>query len=107
MGRPPDHFGAVEIKTHDDRHFFEVTIFPGGIDLDALCVQLYANSFPGGRAVIEEMIPQSSFPDSDGVQIYAASVDASRPASDYTPRIIARHPDAQVPLEANQIHWQH
>jgi starch phosphorylase len=99
-------FGAVEIKTHDDRHFFEVKIFPGGVDLAGLSVQLYANSVTAGNAVIEEMIPQSGVPDSDGTQMYAASVAASRPAGDYTPRIIARHPDAFVPLEANQIIWQ-
>ena len=99
------HFGAVEFKTHDDRHFFEVKIYPGGADPTGLSVQLYANSF-AGAAVIEEMIPHNSLPDSDGAHIYAASVDASRPASDYTPRIIARHPDALVPLEANQILWQ-
>ena len=100
------HFGAVEIKTHDNRHFFEVKIFPGGVDPTGLRVQLYANSFAAGAAVIEEMIPDNSLPDSDGARIYAASVDISRPASDYTPRIIARHPDALVPLEANQILWQ-
>jgi starch phosphorylase len=99
------HFGSVEIQTHDDRHFFEVKIYPGGADPTGLSVQLYANSF-AGAAVIEEMIPHNSLPDSDGAHIYAASVDASRPASDYTPRIIARHPDALVPLEANQILWQ-
>lgn len=100
------HFSAVDIKTHDDRHFFEVKIFPGGVDLAGLGVQLYANSFATGNAVIEEMIPHSSVPDSGGGQIYAASVGASRPAGDYTPRIIPRHPDAFVPLEANEIIWQ-
>jgi len=99
-------FGAVDIKTHDDRHFFDVKIFPGEVGLDGLRVQLYANSSAAGRAVIEEMIPHSSIPDSDGGQIYAASVSASRPAGDYTPRIIPRHPDALIPLEANQIIWQ-
>ena len=99
-------FGTVDIKTHDDRHFFEAKIFPGEVDPTWLSVQLYANSFAAGNAVIEEMIPHNSVPDSDGAHIYAASVDTSRPASDYTPRIIACHPDALVPLEANQILWQ-
>jgi glycogen phosphorylase len=100
------HFGAVDIKTHDDRHFFDVKIFPGRVDPTGLSVQLYANSSAVGNAVIEEMIPQSSVPDSDGGQTYVASVGASRPPGDYTPRIIARHPAALVPLEANQILWQ-
>jgi starch phosphorylase len=99
------HFGAVDIKAHDDRHFFEVKIFSGGVDLAGLRVQLYANSFATGNSIIEEMIPHSTVPDSDGGQIYATSVDASRPAGDFTPRIIAHRPDAFVPLEANQILW--
>ncbi len=100
------HFGGVEVKTHDDRHLFEVRVIPGGVDPTGLSVQLYANSDTTGNAVIEEMIAHSNAPESDGDRIYTASVSASRPASDYTPRIIARHPDAFVPLEANQILWQ-
>ena len=99
-------FGSVDIKTHDERHFFDVKIFPGGVDLAGLRVQLYANSVTAGNAVIEEMIPRSSIPDSDEAQIFAASVSACRPAGDYTPRIIPHHPEALIPLEANQILWQ-
>jgi glycogen phosphorylase len=33
-------------------------------------------------------------------------VPASRPATDYTPRLVPYHPDARVPLEANEILWQ-
>jgi starch phosphorylase len=44
--------------------------------------------------------------DSPGMFIYLAQVSASRPASDYTARIIPHHPNASVPLEARQILWQ-
>lgn len=37
---------------------------------------------------------------------YSVSVPASRPAADYTPRLIPHHPDAFVPLEAPEILWQ-
>ena len=36
---------------------------------------------------------------------YLARVPAERPASDYTARLIPRHDDACVPLEAPQILW--
>jgi starch phosphorylase len=45
-------------------------------------------------------------PDSPGVLTYSAHVSATRPASDYTARIIPHHPNASVPLEAEQIIWQ-
>jgi starch phosphorylase len=37
---------------------------------------------------------------------YSAQVSASRPASDYTVRIVPHHSSALVPLEASQIIWQ-
>jgi starch phosphorylase len=39
--------------------------------------------------------------------LYIASVPSSRPASDYTVRIVPAHSAANVPLEAAQILWQH
>ncbi len=41
---------------------------------------------------------------SDG-GVYRASVPASRPARDYTPRIVPHHPEARVPMEVAQIQW--
>jgi hypothetical protein len=34
-------------------------------------------------------------------------VDADRPASDYTPRVIPRCPGVSVPIEAPYILWPH
>ena len=36
---------------------------------------------------------------------YVGRVPASRPASDYTPRVIPHHDAARVPLEAPWILW--
>jgi glycogen phosphorylase len=38
--------------------------------------------------------------------IYAAEVPSSRPAGDYTARIVPAFADVHVPLEAKQILWQ-
>ena len=37
--------------------------------------------------------------------LFTARVPATRPASEYTPRIIPYHPDAVVLLEATQVLW--
>ncbi|MFW6681918.1 hypothetical protein [Komagataeibacter intermedius] len=42
----------------------------------------------------------------DGSVAYGAEVDASRPATDYTPRVTGFHPDMSIPLEAAFIAWQ-
>jgi starch phosphorylase len=99
-------FGAVEIETHDGQHFFQVKVFPGNLNPDQLTVELYADSVQGGRPVLEVMIAPKPSADAPGVLTYSAHVSATRPASDYTARIIPHHPNASVPLEARQILWQ-
>jgi hypothetical protein len=41
-----------------------------------------------------------------GAQIYSVDTPVTRPASEYNPRIIPRHANAAVPLEASEILWQ-
>jgi starch phosphorylase len=99
-------FGAVSIETHEGRHFFRVQVFPGGLNPDELKVELYADSVQGGDPALEAMTTCKTCPDSQGELIYSAVVSATRPASDYTPRVIPYHPNAAVPLEVQQILWQ-
>ena len=98
--------GAVGITTHDGQHFFQVDVLPGNLNPDQLTVELYADSIQGGQPVREVMNAPKSSPDSPGVLTYSAHVSATHPASDYTARIIPHHPNASVPLEAEQIVWQ-
>ena len=100
------HFGSVRIESHDGQHFFEVEVSPGILTLDQLQIELYADSVLGGKPAIEVMTESILLADSPGVFIYSAQVPATRPASDYTARIIPHHPNASVPLEAGQILWQ-
>jgi starch phosphorylase len=100
-------FGAVGIETHDGQHFFQVEVLPGNLNQDQLTVELYADSVQEGEPAIEVMIAPKPSADSPGMFIYVAQVPATRPASDYTVRIIPHHPNASVPLEARQILWQH
>ena len=100
------HFGTMEIETRDGQHFFQVEVFPGALTLDQLQVELYADSAQGGKAVVEVMTAPEPRADSPGAFIFSAQVSATRPASDYTVRIIPHHPNASVPLEAGQILWQ-
>jgi starch phosphorylase len=99
-------FGAVEIETHDGQHFFQVEVLPGNLSPDQLQVELYADSVDGGKPALEVMPAPEPRADSHGVLTYSAHVPATRPASDYTARIIPHHTNASVPLEAEQILWQ-
>jgi starch phosphorylase len=99
-------FGAVRIETHDGQHFFQVEVLSGNLNPDQLTVELYADSVQGGQPVLEVMIAPKPSADSPAVMTYSAQMSATRPASDYTARIIPHHPNASVPLEARQILWQ-
>jgi starch phosphorylase len=99
-------FGTLGIETHDGQHFFQVKVLPGNLNPDQLTVELYADSVQAGKPAIEAMTAPEPSPDSPGVLTYSAHVSATRPASDYTVRIIPLHPNASVPLEAEQIIWQ-
>ncbi|MGC2657716.1 MAG: alpha-glucan family phosphorylase [Bryobacteraceae bacterium] len=98
-------FGAMSIKTHDGRHFFQVQVFPGDVNPNELKVELYAEPVQQGASALEAMTPCKVCADSSGAHIFSAHVSATRPVSDYTPRIIAHHANASV-LEADQILWQ-
>ena len=43
----------------------------------------------------------------EGWMKYSATVPDSRPAGDYTPRIVPKNADLAVPLEYRRILWQH
>jgi starch phosphorylase len=99
-------FGSMEVATHNGQHFLQVEVFPGNLNPDQLTVELYADSIPGSEPAIEPMTAAAPRADSSGWLVYSAQIPASRPASDYTARIIPHHPNASVPLEAEQVLWQ-
>ena len=45
------------------------------------------------------------FPGAVNGGLYRVEMDAARPVSDYTPRVVAQHPNARVPIEAWPITW--
>jgi starch phosphorylase len=100
-------FGAVGIETHDGQHFFRVEISTGALTRDQLQVELYADPVQGKSVCFEVMNPSGPSPDTPDSYTYSAQVSATRSASDYTTRIVPHHLNALVPLEADQIAWQH
>jgi starch phosphorylase len=93
--------GPVRVETHDGHHFFTVQVSPGGLAIGDIKVELYAMP-----SVIELMTPAGNSATSSGPVTYSAKVAATRPASDYTPRVIPNHPAVAVPLETSHILWQ-
>jgi glycogen phosphorylase len=99
-------FGQVQVETAGQSHAFEVQVFLDEIDPAALRIELSADGGSSGPPVRQEMSRLRRLVGSVNGYVYGASVPARRPATDYTPRIVPHHPNARVPLEANEILWQ-
>jgi starch phosphorylase len=83
-----------------------VQVLPGALKPDEIKVELYTDSVQGEGPSLAAMTACKACVDSNGALIYSAQVSATRPASDYTARIIPYHANASLPLEAEQILWQ-
>lgn len=102
---PKLRFGPLRIEAEGDRSLFDVQVYLDELDRDAIRVELYADAVEGGAPIRQEMIRGESLIAAGNAYHYSASVPASRPSGDFTPRIIPCHPDAVIPLESAQILW--
>jgi glycogen phosphorylase len=59
----------------------------------------------GSEPVRQEMTRGELLTGSMNAYSYTAAVPASRPASDFTPRIVPWYPNASTPLEVQEILW--
>jgi len=99
-------FGAVKVETDGTRHAFEVQLSVHDLDPEAVRVELYADGINGDRPVRQEMTHVRRLEGADGRCVYIAQVPATRPATDYTARVIPHHDGVAIPLEAARILWQ-
>jgi len=99
-------FGAVRVDTRAGQHHFAVELALGGLDPEAVQVELYAEALDGGAPLRQTMAREGEVAPPGSGFVYGGQVPASRPALDYTPRLVPRHALAQVPLEASWILWQ-
>jgi starch phosphorylase len=99
------HFGDVSSETKDGQHQFKVQVNPGGLRADQFKVELYASPIETNDG--PEILNASAFcTDAAGALLYSVSCPATRPAAEYTARIVPAYTGASVPLEASQILWQ-
>jgi starch phosphorylase len=100
------HFGQASVESANGLHQFRVQLYLNGIDSNAVRVEICAEGGGRGdpeRIPMERVAPLSACADG---YLYSARVSSVRPASDYTVRAIASHPDAAIPNEARLIIWQ-
>ena len=99
-------FGDLRVETHADHHVFEVETFLDDLDPNVVRVELFADGMNGGDPIRLEMKCAGPFPDAYRRCIYHATVPTTRPAGDYTVRVVPQLSGAAVPLECQRILWQ-
>jgi starch phosphorylase len=99
-------FGAMKVETKDAQHVFEVQLFLDDLDLESVRVEMFADGTGDDHAECHEMKRINQQPGTDAGHVYGAKVPATRPAADYTARLIPHHEGVAVPLETANILWQ-
>jgi starch phosphorylase len=100
------HFGEVKVETKGKQHVYEVQVYLNDLDPESVCVELYADGMNGSAPVWQKMKLVRQPAAADGSCVYRAQVPASRPATDYTARVIPYYDCIAVPLEEAHILWQ-
>ncbi len=101
------HFGDVRTETLEGQHQFEVQLFLNEINSEMVRVELYADGINSDTFELQVMKLKQKMQDMKKPNIYTAAVPATRPVTDYTPRVVPYFPGVSVPLEINLILWQH
>ncbi len=99
-------FGDLRVETNADHYAFTVEVFLNDLEPNAVRVELFANGTNGGDLLREEMKCADPQAGPSGGRVYHATVPTTRPASDYTARVIPQRLGATVPLESSRILWQ-
>ena len=99
------HWGNRDVQTVDGRHVFAVQVYLGEIQPDAVAVELYAESEPGGECATWPLRRDQPLSGAAGGYHYVGEVPADRPPGYYTPRVVPAHAEALVPVEARYISW--
>jgi starch phosphorylase len=99
-------FGGVKVQTNAAQHIFEAEVFLNGLDPNAVRVELYAEGINGSSPIREEMTRVRQLAGAYSGFAYIAQVPATRPANDYTARVIPHCDGVAIPLENARILWQ-
>jgi starch phosphorylase len=98
-------FGSATVEQQGEQYLFQVQIFLDDINPDAVRVELYVESQKDAAPITHPMNRGEGLVGAASGFTYSALVPTTRPAADYTPRLVPQHGGASVPLEAPFILW--
>jgi len=103
---PHIRFGALHVEPGAGELTFTVQVNLDEVNPDYASVQLFADAAePGGAPVVETMSRGPALVGCGNSFTYSKTVKTHRPASDFTPRVVASHAAASIPLECDKVLW--
>jgi starch phosphorylase len=105
-GWPLLHIGEPAITADGEGWQISVAVYLGDIDAASIAVELYTEPLGAAPPTRVAMQPGAAIEGSVNGRIYHAAVPASRPAADFTVRIVPAFPGVRVPAELGLILWQ-
>jgi starch phosphorylase len=103
---PSLRFGPSTEETDGANRVIRVDAFLGDFNPGSVRVELFANGRDGAEPVRLGMTQLGKAAGGPNGFVYSATVTSSRPASDFTPRMVPTFDGLAVPLEAQEILWQ-
>jgi starch phosphorylase len=98
-------FGSATVQRQGQQYLFQVQAFLHAMNPDAVRVELYAEAQKDAAPITQPMKRGERLVGATSGFTYTAVVPTTRPAADYTPRLVPQHVGALVPLEAPFILW--
>jgi starch phosphorylase len=97
-------FDETKVVSDAAKHKFEVQVYLGDLDPNAVRVELYAGGVNGGAPERQEMMRGEQLQGAKSY-VYRAQLASTRLAADYTTRVIPHCSGVAIPLEITQILW--
>ncbi len=97
-------FGLLDTVEEEGSLSFTLPVVLGNLEPGDVTVQLYADN-PDQTPDIHAMERNDELPGAGNGHIYTITIPDTRPAHDYTPRIVPTPEGLVVPLELNHILW--
>ncbi|HET6181380.1 MAG TPA: alpha-glucan family phosphorylase [Candidatus Sulfotelmatobacter sp.] len=98
-------FGSSTVQQQGEKYLFQVQVFLDAMNPDAIRVEIYADAQKDAAPIEQTMNRGERLVGAATGFTYTAAIPTTRPAADYTPRVIPQHVGALVPLEAPFILW--
>jgi starch phosphorylase len=102
---PALRFGSATVQRQGEQYTFEVQVYFGDMNSEAVRAELYAEGEKDEAPVIQPMNRGERLAGEANGFTYTVVLAANRPAADYTPRLVPQYEGALVPLEAPFILW--